>query len=383
MIGGAELPYALVAHARDVPACDREYLAARIALTGPAGLLLHTCHRVELYASDAWTVRQFGTQLPPGVAVLSGDDAVRHAISVAMGLDSVMVGEDQILHQLRAAAGNARRSGSIDQVVDRLVSLALHAGRRARSWRSGPPLSLADAALAVIERRTGSLAGRRVLVVGAGEMGLLAANAARSKEAIVTLTSRTAARARATAQRAGVQPVAMDPGAAAGDLAAVVVAIRGAWELGVDSTSALVHGTAVVVDMSVPTALPTSLAIRLGERFVSIDALAAEDGLDGTGADRSRMHGLIEETVLEFRAWVDGHAGRAAADVLTERAERERLAELDQLWQRMPMLDPEARTAIERMSQHLATRLLREPLERLGRDVDGRAERAARELFAL
>ena len=53
------------------------------------------------------------------------------------------------------------------------------------------------------------------------------------------------------------------------------------------------------------------------------------------------------------------------------------------LWRRFPDLEPQARDAIEGMTRHLANRLLREPLERLGRDADGRDERAIRDIFAL
>jgi hypothetical protein len=68
---------------------------------------------------------------------------------------------------------------------------------------------------------------------------------------------------------------------------------------------------------------------------------------------------------------------------LIERADRERQAELAALWRRLPDLEPEARGAIEGMTRHLADRLLREPLERLGRDTDGRDERVVRDIFAL
>jgi hypothetical protein len=56
---------------------------------------------------------------------------------------------------------------------------------------------------------------------------------------------------------------------------------------------------------------------------------------------------------------------------------------LDELWRDLPGVAPDTREAIERMSRQLTGRLLREPLERLGRDADGRADQAARELFAL
>jgi hypothetical protein len=66
-----------------------------------------------------------------------------------------------------------------------------------------------------------------------------------------------------------------------------------------------------------------------------------------------------------------------------QRADREREAELAVLWRRLPDLDPEARQAIEGMTRHLAMRLLREPLTRLGRDDEGRDARAIRDAFAL
>ena len=71
------------------------------------------------------------------------------------------------------------------------------------------------------------------------------------------------------------------------------------------------------------------------------------------------------------------------AEALVERSDREPEAELAALWRRLPDLEPAARDAIEGMTRHLAERLLREPLERLGRDADGSNERAVREIFAL
>ena len=57
--------------------------------------------------------------------------------------------------------------------------------------------------------------------------------------------------------------------------------------------------------------------------------------------------------------------------------------ELAALWRQLPALAPQERAAIEAMTRHLAERILRPPLERLGRDRDGRIERAVRDVFAL
>ena len=101
---------------------------------------------------------------------------------------------------------------------------------------------------------------------------------------------------------------------------------------------------------------------------------------DGSHA---RVEALIDRTTVEFLDWLARRDGRATAEALVKHADREREAELAALWRRLPDVEPDARMAIEAMTQHLATRLLREPLERLGRDADGRDERIVRDLFAL
>ena len=376
-------PLALVAHARGVPTSDRERFAGQIAELGAAGFVLKTCHRVEIYSSDPEVIENLARHLPEGAFRLDAEATARHAIAVAVGLDSVVVGEDQILHQLRTAATAASASGIEDPAVGRLINLALRAGRRARSWRSGPTPSLADAALAAAERRTGSLTGRRVLVVGAGEMGSLAVDRAKAAGAIVTVASRSPEHAEMVARRAGVGAASLDPGANVSDLAAIIVAIRGAWRIGEPTAHALLAGSTVVVDLSVPLAVPANLAEALGARFVSVDDLAAEPGLLDQTVDLPRLRTLVDATLAEYRTWLQGREQRATARILVDRAEDERTAELARLWRHLPELDPEARAAIEQMSRHLTSRLLREPLERLGRDLDGGADRAARELFAL
>jgi glutamyl-tRNA reductase len=167
--------------------------------------------------------------------------------------------------------------------------------------------------------------------------------------------------------------------------AGVVIALGGPWTIGHDTVEALVAGSTTLVDLSVPAAVDEGLAAALGPRFISADALVVGETEPATTGDRSltRLDALIDAATVEFCAWLEAREGRAAAQVLTERADRERQVELDELWRRLPDLQPGARNAIERMSRHLAQRLLREPLERLGRDSDGRAEQAARELFAL
>jgi glutamyl-tRNA reductase len=379
---------ALTAHAREVPAVERERFATRLreGLVGKA-ILLETCHRVEGYLTCADDNERLAllAALPAGTKALVGEAAVRHAITVAVGRDSVVVGEDQVLHQLRESVDQARAAGTLDAALERLFALALQAGRRARSWRQGPQRSLANVALSSIERQTGPLRGRDILVVGAGKMGRLAVRAATAAGASVAIANRSADRAESLATASGARIEAFDPGRRAGTFAGIIVALGGPWPIGEDSVAALAAGTTVVVDLSVPAAVPEAAAGALGQRFVSADALALVDADAGTPQDGShaRVDTLIDQTTGEFLDWLTRRDGRATAEALVKHANREREAELAALWRRLPDLEPEARLAIEAMTQHLATRLLREPLERLGRDAEGRDERAVRDIFAL
>ncbi|GAC1665094.1 MAG: glutamyl-tRNA reductase [Candidatus Limnocylindrales bacterium] len=386
---------ALLTHARDVAVAERETFARRVRdeLAGRA-LVLETCHRVEAYLAigDDADVRSLAAVLPPGGRLHVGEDAVRHAMTVAVGRDSVVLGEDQILHQLRASVEATRAAVALNPALDRLFALALRAGRRARSWRQGPNRSLADVAVAAIEQARGPIRGQAILVVGAGRMGRLAAHAAVSAGASVAIANRSHGAAADLARAIGGRPEAFDPGVSIGSYAGLIVAIGGPWAIGPSTIAGLARGTAVVVDLSVPPAIPMSVATVLGRRLVTADAVARDESppplqtpASTAVVDRiaARAEELVTRTTAEFIEWQNGRAARAAAAALVQRADRARETELADLWRRLPDLDAATRDAIEGMTRHLAGRLLREPLERLGRDSDGRDERAVRDIFAL
>jgi len=377
---------ALVTHARHVPSDQRARFAEALHRE-PAGraLILETCHRVEAYTTSADDAARLARALPAGGLELTGDLAVRHAMSVAVGCDSVVVGEDQILHQLRASVDAARAGSTLEPVLERLFAHALHAGRRARSWRQGPPRSLADVAIASIERLSGPIRGREVLVVGAGRMGRLSARAAGDAGASVAVANRSASAAEALAALVGARTEAYDPDDRIGRFAGVIVALAGPWPIGAATIEVLARSTTVVVDLSVPPAVPARLADLLGVRLITADAIAVADPEPGALQDgpAGRFETLIEDATGEFIAWQRRRDGRTTAQALVERADREREAQLAALWRRVRDLEPEARDAVEVMARHLGARLLREPLERLGRDPDGRDARAIRDIFGL
>jgi glutamyl-tRNA reductase len=353
------------------------------------GLRLVTCQRVEVYTSERHAEALVAE--PPWTVARRRDgiSAAHHAIGVALGLESGVIGEDQVLHQLRAAVTDARRRSALSEPLAILFELALRAGRTGRSWRPSRPRSLADVAVARLATLAdGSFPGRTVLVVGAGEMGRLTALAAAAAGARVVVISPTAANALDVAAAAGGTATSFDAWPAGVSVDAVVVALSGRWHLTRTSAEALLS-VPNVIDLSMPSALPDEIVRRLGPAHLDLDGLIAgtiERDEKANRIERRYLDRLEELRELTVTAYLDRLAERASADVaaaLAGRIERDRAAELEALWRRLPQLAEHDRAAIDEMSRHLAKRLFRVPLSRIAEDPSGRRGRVAQELFEL
>ena len=153
------------------------------------------------------------------------------------------------------------------------------------AWFGGSKRSLGDAALDEIERRTGTLVNQPILIVGAGSMGRLTAQAAVRRGARVIVTSRTAERAASLAHDVEGQALDCAVDGTIPPVVGAIVALSGPWQIGALDARGLVDGGTTVVDLSSPPALPDALQAALGERFVSIDDLAW--GTAGRAAGRA------------------------------------------------------------------------------------------------
>lgn len=379
---------ALVAHASVVDAAARSRLSDTLRTApGLHGVLLETCHRVEFYGTPS---RDLGGQLPPGARLLNGEAAARHLVRVAVGLESSIVAEDQVLHQLRRAVQAARANSPLSPQLDHLSDSSLRAGRVARSWLPHRRPTLADVALSIVDASFPQNE-RPVLVVGAGTMGRAAAVALKRQGRQLLIASRTRERALVLASELHALSVALDPGAlVASQIAGVVVALGGPWEVSEATQAGLSDASAWVVDLSAPPALPDRLAGQLSaaprSRLLTIDDLAQHTGSIESRALSpgllERLEALVDQTLSEHAEWSRGAERRTAAAALSRRAAAVQSDELSRLWGRLH-LDDEQRAEVERMASHLTQSLLRDPLERLAEDSDGRQTEAARELFRL
>jgi glutamyl-tRNA reductase len=183
-------------------------------------VVISTCNRAELYvvceqptaaADDLIRFIADFHQLPaeqirPHLYSHVDQEVARHLFRVSSGLDSMVVGEPQILGQIKEAYGVATTVQTAGPVLNKLFHWAFGVGKRVRSETAlaEGAVSVSFAAVSLAKKIFGNLSGRRVLVVGAGEMGKLTAIHLKAQGvASVVITSRTLAHAQQLAEEVG------------------------------------------------------------------------------------------------------------------------------------------------------------------------------------
>lgn len=184
-------------------------------------VILETCNRVEIYAyaKNKYEGRQallnfaergMDLDLEKSIKFTSGEETLVHLLRVAAGIDSMVVGEDEILGQVKDAYELAKKRGTVHKFLDLAFTKAVNVGKKARNQTdiNRGSVSVGTAGVEMAEKVLGSLAGKRVLVIGAGDMATTVVKclAERGLEHIV-VANRTLSRAQSLAQQVGGEGV--------------------------------------------------------------------------------------------------------------------------------------------------------------------------------
>jgi glutamyl-tRNA reductase len=392
---------------RERVALDGRGAAAVARALGEAGLeavCLSTCNRTELYvvapegaearqaAADA-LARLADGDLGPHLYRLTDEAAALHLFRVAAGLDSMVPGEGEILGQVRAAY----EAGACGPVLDRLFRGALHAGRKARSETAigESPASVSAAAAALAQQVFGELDGRRILIVGAGKVGELAARNLLSRGAEVTfVANRTLDRATELAGRLGTEPLPLERVSA--ELAGSDVVVSSTSAPGFVITRAQVEAGIAnrrgaplfLIDLAVPRDVEPSVAELDGCFLYDIDDLEAvvAESLAGRRREAERAETIVAAEAVRFRDWLASLDVVPAIASLREHAEAIRTAELAKAEGRLGGLSESERRTVESLTSQIVNKLLHAPIvrakESAAREGVGYAD-ALRHLFGL
>jgi glutamyl-tRNA reductase len=370
--------------------------------------VISTCNRLEIYADVErfhGSVEQLSTLLVersgeptdallPHLYVHYDDGAVAHLFQVAAGLDSMAVGEGQILGQTREALRIGQELGTVGPSLNVLFQQALRVGKRSRAEtgidRAAP--SLVTAALERTEPVLGDLAGRSVVVLGAGAMaGLATATVSRLGVGDLVVLNRTPERAERLAAEysARTAPVELLGSELSG--ADLLITCTGATGVQVPAdvvAAANPEGRPLaIIDLALPHDVDPDVADLPGVLLLNLAELAASLHDSEAGAEVAAVRDIVAQEVAAFLAVRRQASVTPTVVALRSMATSVVDAEMTRLDGRLPDLDPAVRAEVLHAVRRVADKLLHEPTVRVRElaDTSGAVSYAAAlaELFAL
>ena len=383
-------------------------LARSLAADGAEVICLSTCNRIELYlageAADETAERAVATlaartgldedSLRDVLYHLEGEAAAIHLFRVAAGLDSMVPGEGEILGQVRSAY----EAGQPGAYLDRLFRQAIHVGKKVRTETAiaESPASVPSAASSLAEQVFGDMSGCRVLVVGAGKIGELAARSLVGRGAsIAVVANRSLEKAVELAGKFGARPVLLDRIAA--ELARVDVVLSSTGAPGhvlvreevARALSERRGRPLFLIDIAVPRDLDPAINELKGCYLYDIDDLenVVAESLAGRRREASRAESIVLEEAERFRAWDTSRDVVPAIASLRALAEQIRESELERARARLERLTEPERRAVEAVTARIVDKLLHVPTVKMKEAAAGANGAvyadALRDLFGL
>ena len=398
MLNSGAVLIAVGVNQRNAGVSDRERLAIapeelESAIKGYAALggvdeavVLSTCYRVEIYAATgcpaaATVALRQALRARAGrddlqVFELQGADSLRHLARVASSLESAVLGEPQILGQVKEAFARAVEAGAAGRELSAAMKRALQIAKRVRTetaiGRAG--VSWGHAAASLAEKVLGPLSGRRVVLVGAGEMARVSAQHLREQGAEIAVVNRTAENAEALAREVG--GVALPLQALEAELLRADVLISAAPAapacLAPAAVAALMkvrrHRRLVMVDLAVPRAIPAESGKHDAVYLCDVDDLARLN--EAALRDRSAAVGDAERIVGEEMERLEREeAERRAVPIIQAMRRRASAIAQEEVHRTLHRLgdDPELAQRLEALAGAIVSKLLHAPSTRLRR----------------
>jgi glutamyl-tRNA reductase len=353
------------------------------------GVILSTCNRLEVYAwvqdfelARAAIIDFLGQSFDierevfvKHLYIYPNEAAVHHLLRVASGLDSMVLGEPQILGQITAAYEAAQAQGAAGTVLSALFRAAIHAGKRARTETDIGinPASVSSVAASLAVELWGDLSQCQVLLIGAGEMGAIAAKALLNRGVTkILVANRTYKNAEQLAKAWGGKAITFQQLTEGLIQSDIIITSTGAPHTILNQESLMPAIAArpdrplFIIDIALPRDVDPDVSEIPGVYLRDLDDLQgqAEDNVRERELEIPRVEAIVAEEVEDFLEW------QASLDVvstitdLRRRVEQLRQNELVRLFNRLN-LDERERELVATMSHRLVNKILHQPTLRL------------------
>jgi glutamyl-tRNA reductase len=306
-----------------------DLLSALQAIEGVEEVLyLSTCNRVEIVASAADDVRALrdmktflaqsgnltATEAQTCFYEYRGGEAVRHLFRVAASLDSMVMGEAQILGQVKDAYRDALAKYTTGVVLNRLMHCSFRAAKRVRSETgiAANPVSVSHAAVELAKKIFGSLNGKKILLIGAGEMAELTGHQLIEKGAqSIIVANRSLVQAELLAEKFHGEAAALDALEKKLIEADIVISSTGASNFIVtaDMLKSIHHQRKnrllFLIDIAVPRDIEPEASELENVYLYNIDNLQdiVDENINTRRREAVKAEKIIDEEVEKFMGW--------------------------------------------------------------------------------
>ena len=371
--------------------------------------VLSTCNRSEVYAVTDSVDAGLETleklylalfridreQLTRSLYRKANGDAVKQMFAVAAGLDSMVLGEPQILGQVKDSYALALRTGSLGTVMNKLFTRALEVGKRVRSETSigAGAVSVPFAAVEVVKGIFDRFETRTALVIGAGEMGVLAAKHLKSAGfRSILVINRTFERGRKLAEEVNGTPLRFEQMDSALSNADVVISCTSASEpvLRLEHVEPVLKrrksAPLFLMDLAVPRDIDPDIARLSGLFLYDIDDLQSVVDRNRTKREIEAKKGqaIVDEEVSLFHNWL---ASLDTSDTIRRLRSRFEEIGMDEAERFSRTMTDEQRSEYLRFTRGLLNKILHHPTVRLKKLAEGGGDpndqRLIRDLFRL
>jgi len=293
--------------------------------------LLSTCNRVEIVliakqkTEAIKATKEFiskykkveSERFEDSLYIYDGDDAAKHLFRVASSLDSMMVGEPQILGQIKDAYRLANQKKTTGVVLNRLLQRSFSVAKRVRSETGigDRAVSISYAAIELGRKIFGSLASKKVLLIGAGEMAELAVeHLIRHKVGNICVANRTFERGVELARQFNGDPIRFDEIEGALEQVDIIISSTGADEFIIRPNMVKPvmrkrrNQPIFFIDIAVPRDIDPAVN-RIDNVYVyDIDDLKSviDENIEDRNKKALKGERIVDEAVIRFREWHDG-----------------------------------------------------------------------------
>ena len=348
------------------------------------GMFLSTCNRVEVYAvvsnreigltqvQDFLVSTHFSLtadELFPHVYRYVDDATIKHLFRVSSSLDSMVLGEPQVLGQVKDAFELTLAHRTSGVILNKFVKKAISVGKAVRTQTriAEYAVSVSYAGVELAKKIFSSLKDQTVLLVGAGEMGKLAArHLVNSGVKQIMGTTRNTHRALNLAEQFNGTVIPFEDFRSALPKADIVICATGApyYVILTDDIQAAIrqrrNRPMFLIDISVPRNIDPA-GKDVDNAFVfDIDDLKTHVGQnqEERRKEADKAEDLVKDEVDVMLSWIRGLEATPTIVALRQRAEEIKRAEVSKVLSRLEHISSKDQDAIEGLASAIVNKLL-------------------------